>query len=350
MLNRKDPFTTITPNLGVCDLGEESSGLVLCDIPGLIEGAAQGTGLGFSFLRHVQRCKVLLHVVDGTSDDPVGDFRVLNKELADYDDLLARKPQVVVLNKCDVSEVRERQDELVERLREAAGHSRVMTISAATQDNVRELMGRLKKFVDAERKLVDDGVVEEEDAVMAEVDFSIAPLDSDSDDFEVVSDPAYPGQWRLTGAYIEQVAKMTHWEYPEAVERFGRQLAALGIADELTARGAQDGDLVMIDEYDFDFSPGMTNPYIPEELLEKDAAYEEKEAAKLATQPRAMLLSNDDDSKDDDEDVWRPFNQGGYMDMDSDEIVEFEDDGWDLLDEDFDLSPEFQDGDEVWTS
>ena len=71
---------------------------MLCDIPGLIEGAAQGTGLGFSFLRHVQRCKVLLHVVDGTSDDPVGDFKVLNKELADYDDLLAKKPQVVVLN------------------------------------------------------------------------------------------------------------------------------------------------------------------------------------------------------------------------------------------------------------
>ena len=98
------PFTTIVPNLGVCDLGEESSGLVLCDIPGLIEGAAQGTGLGFSFLRHVQRCKVLLHVVDGTSEDPVGDFQVLNKELAMYDDKLGKKPQVVVLNKCDVSD------------------------------------------------------------------------------------------------------------------------------------------------------------------------------------------------------------------------------------------------------
>ena len=69
-----------------------------------------------------------------------------------------------------------------------------------------------------------------------------------------MSDPAYPGQWRVMGSYIEQIAKMTHWEYPEAVERFGRQLAALGIADELTARGAQDGDLVMIDEYDFDFA------------------------------------------------------------------------------------------------
>ena len=177
------PFTTIVPNLGVCDLGEEGSGLVLCDIPGLIEGAAQGTGLGFSFLRHVQRCKVLLHVVDGTSEDPIRDFNILNKELAMYDDMLGKKPQVVVLNKCDVSEVREKQDALVEQLQEAVGHSRVMTISAATTHNVQELMGRLKKFVEAERKKVVDGELEEEDVMLAEVDLSKAALDSDSDDY-----------------------------------------------------------------------------------------------------------------------------------------------------------------------
>jgi len=346
------PFTTIVPNLGVCDLGDEGRGLVLCDIPGLIEGAAQGTGLGFSFLRHVQRCKVLLHVVDGTSEDPIGDFNILNKELAMYDDLLGKKPQVVVLNKCDVSEVREKQDELVSKLHKAAGHSRVMTISAATTQNVQELMGRLKKFVEAEKKKVEDGELDEEDILLAEVDLSKAALDNDSDDYEIISDPAYPGQWRIKGPYIEQVAKMTHWEYPEAVERFGRQLQALGISDELTARGGMDGDLVMIDEYDFDFAPGMTNPYIPEELLERDALYEEKEQAKQPQTSRAMLLDNsNDDDNEEEEDVWRPFNKGGYMDMDKDEIVEFNDDGeWDLLEDDFDLSPEMLPGDEFWTS
>jgi GTP-binding protein len=178
------PFTTITPNLGVCDLGEDSSGLVLCDIPGLIEGASQGTGLGFSFLRHVQRCKVLLHLVDGTSDDPVGDFNVLNNELKAYDEMLGKKPQVVVLNKVDVPEVRERQEELLEQLREAAGHSRVMTISAATTTNVQELMSRLKKFVEAEKeKNLEELGGLEEDLLMAEVDFSKAALDSDSDDY-----------------------------------------------------------------------------------------------------------------------------------------------------------------------
>lgn len=173
------PFTTIVPNLGVCDLGDEGAGLVLCDIPGLIEGAADGTGLGLSFLRHVQKSKVLLHVVDGTSEDPIGDFNVINKELAKYDDVLAKKPQVVVLNKVDVSEVREKEEELMEQLRMAAGHSRVLSISAATTENVQQLMGRLKKFVEAQAKEVD----EEEDILMAEVDFSKGAMDSDSDDF-----------------------------------------------------------------------------------------------------------------------------------------------------------------------
>lgn len=145
---------------------------------------------------------------------------------------------------------------------------------------------------------------------------------------------------------------MTHWEYPEAVERFGRQLKALGIADELTARGAQEEDLVMVGEYDFDFAPGMTNIYIPQELLEKDAMHEEERAARREEQgPRAMLLSNDDGEEEEDGEVWRPFNKGGYMDMDKDEITEFNDDGeWDLLDDDFDLSAEMLEGDEVWTS
>ena len=148
---------------------------------------------------------------------------------------------------------------------------------------------------------------------------------------------------------------MTHWEYPEAVERFGRLLQALGIRDELTARGAMEGDLVMIDEYDFDFSPAKTNIYIPQELLDKEAKYEERESARRQQQtPRGMLLDNDygdDGDEEGEEALWKPFDKGGYMLMDKDEIVEFNDDGeWDLLEDDFDLSPELLDGDEVWTS
>lgn len=341
------PFTTIVPNLGVCDLGRNAddvgAGLVLCDIPGLIEGAARGAGLGPAFLRHVQRCKVLLHVVDGTSEDPIGDFRAINAELRAYDEFLAEKPQVVALNKIDVPEVRERQEGLIRRLKEEAGHTRVLPISAATTANVKELMGRLKKFVKAQP--------ESDLPLPPEIDFSKAGLDHDSDDFEIMSDPAYPGQWRVSGRYIEQIAKMTHWEYPEAIERFGRQLDALGISAELERRGAVDGDLVMVDEYDFDFAPGMTNPYIPPALLEEDAMYaEEGEGGPDAR--RGMLLERPE-AVEEEEPKWRPFAEGGYLDVDEEELVGFnEDEGWDLLDdEDFD-DDEMVVGedDEIWTS
>jgi GTP-binding protein len=323
------PFTTIVPNLGVCDLGQ-GAGLVLCDIPGLIEGAAEGAGMGGAFLRHVQRCKVLLHVVDGTADDPIGDFNTINRELQQYDEILAQKPQVVILNKIDVPEVQEQQEELMEALREAAGHSRVLSVSAATTKNVQELMARLRKFVDVQPKA--------ELPAPPEIDLSMAGLDYDSDDFEIQSDPSYPGQWRIVGAYIEQIARMTHWEYPEAVERFGRQLEALGIAVELTRRGAEGGDLVMVDSYDFDFQPGMTNPYIPPELLEKDDEFFGRKNAE----------------EEYEEQPWRPFSQGGFLDEDKDEFAGFGDaDDWDLLEEDS-LEEDGEEfvfsDDEVWTS
>ena len=330
-------FTTIVPNLGVCDIGDEGAGLVLCDIPGLIKGAAGGAGMGPAFLRHVQRCKVLLHVVDGTSDDPIATFNTINNELAEYDEFLAKKPQVVVLNKIDVSEVKEKQEEIIAGLREAAGHSRVLPISAATTERVKELMGRLKKFAEAQP--------DQDIPALQEIDFSSSALEIDSDDYEIISDPAYPGQWRISGSYIEQVAKMTHWEYPEAVERFGRQLDALGIAGELEARGAIDGDLVMVDEYDFEFSPGQTNPYIPAELLEEDAKYYDSDGER-----RAMLVEAPEGEAENVQ--WRPFTKGGYMDVDSDELLGFDEDGeWDLLeDESFDPENFEFDDDEIWTS
>merc|ERR1740117_1493805 len=92
---------------------------------------------------------------------------------------------------------------------------------------------------------------------------------------EIMSDPSYPGQWRVSGMYIEQIAKMTHWEYPEAVARFGRQLDALGISKELEVRGAVDGDLVMVDEYDFEFNSCFTNQYIPQDLLDKEINFDD---------------------------------------------------------------------------
>jgi len=316
----------------------------------LIEGASSGAGMGGAFLRHVQRCGVLLHVVDGTSEDPIGDFKVINQELQNYDEVLAQKPQVVVLNKLDVSEVKEREEELLQGLREAAGHSRVLSISAATTENVKELMTRLRSFVDAQPKT--------DLPALAQVDLTKAGLDYDSDDYEIKSDPSYPNQWRLEGQYIEQVARMTHWEYPEAVERFGRQMEALGISDELIRRGAEESDLIMIDKFDFEFSPGMKNPYIPPELLEAD----ERRAAKAAAKSAGGGGAGGKMVEDDDALTWRPFTEGGFLDMDTDELVGFgEDEDWDLLEENDDEGGAFvfseDEGgefvfseDEVWVS
>jgi Obg family GTPase CgtA-like protein len=322
------PFTTIGPNLGVCDLGQ-GTGLVLCDIPGLIRGASDGAGMGLAFLRHVQRCKVLLHVVDGTSLDPIGDFLTINQELEKYDPFLAQKPQVVVLNKMDIPEVRQQADELVAALRQAAGHSRVLTISAATTERVQELMGRLQKFVQAQ-------AVVELPPPPPEIDLSLAGLEYDSDEYKIESDPSYPGQWRVTGQYIEQIARMTHWEYPEAVERFGRQLEALGISRELTQRGAEEGDLVMIDVFDFEFSPDMKNPYIPPDLLlERDGSSRmgmSTSSRRSRRHGRSADKMEPTTSTEEEIRPWRPFRQGGFLDIDVDELDGFgEEEDWETL-------------------
>ena len=164
---------------------------------------------------------------------------------------------------------------------------------------------------------------------------------------EVFSDPAYPGQWRVKGAYIEQVAKMTHWEYPEAVERFGRQLEALGIASELQRRGAVEKDLVMVDVYDFEFSPGMTNPYIPQELLERDAFFEAQRELAAA----GGSVEEKDDKKKKRKEEWKGYYE--YRDDDVEELIGFnQDEEWELLDDDRELDEDdlLMPGDDVWTS
>jgi GTP-binding protein len=113
------PFTTVVPNLGVCDIdgSSDGKGLVLADIPGLLEGAHDGIGLGIAFLRHIQRCRVLIHVVDGSSPDPIGDFKVINQELELFNPKLLNKTQVVVVNKIDIPQVNEELDLIIEELK-----------------------------------------------------------------------------------------------------------------------------------------------------------------------------------------------------------------------------------------
>lgn len=145
------PFTTIVPNLGVCriDGGRREGGeeMVMADIPGLLEGAHEGVGLGRGFLRHIERCKMIIHIVNGASEDPVGDFNAINRELQLFSPGLATKPQVVVLNKIDIPEVAEKQELLMEQLGENMSHKRLLAISAAGRVEVKSLMERTGQFL-----------------------------------------------------------------------------------------------------------------------------------------------------------------------------------------------------------
>src|SRR6266511_5149496 len=131
------PFTTLEPNLGVANIDEDTT-VVLADIPGLIEGAHQGAGLGHDFLRHIQRTRGLIHLLDGLSEDPVADYSQINSELALFDPNLAKKPQIVALNKIDQPEVQERLGELQKKFRKLGLD--IMTISALARTNTRELL------------------------------------------------------------------------------------------------------------------------------------------------------------------------------------------------------------------
>src|SRR5688572_4213842 len=133
------PFTTLEPNLGVANIDEDTT-VVLADIPGLIEGASQGAGLGHDFLRHIQRTRVLVHLLDGLSEDPVADYSQINSELSLFDPNLAKKPQIVALNKIDQPEVLERLADIEKKFKEL--NVELMTISALARTNTRELLLR----------------------------------------------------------------------------------------------------------------------------------------------------------------------------------------------------------------
>ena len=155
-------FTTIVPNLGVCNIagGEAMGGdaMIIADIPGLVEGAHLGVGLGRGFLRHVERCQMIIHIINGDSVDPVADFKAINNELSLFSPLLASKPQVVVLNKIDLDNVKAKSNELLVNLLEAMPHKRLLSMSAAGRIGVDEVIERTYKFL---RKIKADNVDEE---------------------------------------------------------------------------------------------------------------------------------------------------------------------------------------------
>ena len=229
------PFTTLEPNLGVAELDEDNS-LVLADIPGLIEGASQGVGLGHSFLRHIQRTRVLIHLLDGTADDPLLDFAQINSELALFDPQLGTKPQVVALNKIDLPEVQMRWSQIAQELKKRGYEA--FGVSALAGTDVRKLLYRAAQLLE---QAPEPELIEE---------MPVYRVSSDPRQFEIQREAK---GWRVSGEAIERAAAMTYWEYDQSVHRFQRILQTLGIEEALRKAGVKPGDTVSIGEYELEW-------------------------------------------------------------------------------------------------
>jgi GTPase len=230
------PFTTLEPNLGVANLDAETS-LVLADIPGLIEGAHMGVGLGHDFLRHIQRTRVLIHLLDGTAEDPLLDLAQINSELALFDPRLGEKPQVVGFNKMDLDFVQERWPKLEKELKKR-GYEPI-SISAVAGTNVRQLLYRAHQLL---QEAPEPEVVEETPVYRSETDPGEFTIDRE------------PDGWRVKGVSIERAAAMTYWELEDSVRRFQRILTALGVDKALREAGVQEGDTVYIGDFELEWA------------------------------------------------------------------------------------------------
>ena len=229
------PFTTLEPVIGVHEFNLETR-LVFADIPGLIEGAHKGVGLGDAFLRHIQRTRVLLHMLDGLAEDPIADFSQINSELALFDPSLAKKPQIVAFNKIDQELAGERWEEIKRKI-QAHGYECV-AISALARTNLQPLLVRLLDLV-SQSPTVE--AVESLPVYRAEEDPGAFVLTRVEEGFRVES------------AALLRAAEMTYWEYEGSVRRFQRLLEKLGVEDALREAGIQEGQTVFIGEFELEW-------------------------------------------------------------------------------------------------
>jgi GTP-binding protein len=243
------PFTTLIPNLGVVVVGDPTRGddysFVLADIPGLIEGAAQGVGLGHEFLRHVERTRLLLHLIDGANTEMAAwvEFEAINRELEEYSSELAARPQLIVLTKMDLPDARAKWPELRTQA-ESAGIP-AYAISAATHEGVQDLMN-----VTAERlrELRQEDAERAARAALAPTGPVLRPEPDEAFTIERTE-----GGYRVRGKRVERMAAMTNTENLEAMERLERNLRKLGVLEALEEAGVQPGDTVELGKVELEW-------------------------------------------------------------------------------------------------
>ena len=253
------PFTTLVPNLGVVKSGEMS--FVCADVPGLIEGAAEGKGLGHSFLRHIERSALILHVVDlsgGWEDrDPINDFETIEKELRDYASELATRPRIVLGNKIDAQGALERSEAIKAHV-EALGYP-YFAISAVTGEGV-EAMTRFVATKVHDLRIEAQRALEEEASNTPQVERRYAYQKKNKAKlFDI--DNLGGGVFQVSGRNIERMVIQTEWDNEEAVIYLQRRFNKLGLEEALVKAGAREGDEIRILGRAFDFEPG----FVPED-------------------------------------------------------------------------------------
>lgn len=239
-------FTTLVPNLGVVDY-KGIGGFVIADIPGIIEGASKGIGLGLEFLRHIERTRVLIHLLDISGmegRDPIEDFKIINDELKEYNQELLKRPQIVVLNKRDmIYEQEDKVKEIEENIR-VLGYNNIYTISAINGDGIYELLGKVKNIVDnTPKNILSFG--EEEIYVFEPKRFTYEISKELDDDGDVV--------YVVTGSFVDRLLSAVNIYNFTSLRYFHTVLFKKGVIDDLKNLGVQDGDLVRLNDFEFEF-------------------------------------------------------------------------------------------------
>ncbi len=238
-------FTTIVPNLGMVET-EDNRSFVMADLPGLIEGASEGVGLGHQFLRHIERTRVIVHVIDMAAmegRDPYEDYLTINKELEEYNLRLTERPQIIVANKMDMPEAEENLQKFKEQLQEDFP---IFPISAISRKGLRELLFAIADKVEETPEF--PLAHEEEETGINRV---LYKHEADPEAFYITRES--DGSFVVSGEKIEKLFKMTNFQTDESIRRFSRQLRGLGVDEALRKKGAKDGDTVKLLDFEFEF-------------------------------------------------------------------------------------------------
>ncbi|OFI46695.1 GTPase ObgE [Floricoccus penangensis] len=246
-------FTTLVPNIGMVRVGDGES-FVVADMPGLIEGASQGVGLGTQFLRHIERTRVLLHVIDMSGmegRDPYEDYKAINDELETYNLRLLERPQIIVANKMDMPDSEENLKEFKEKLYanydEFEDKPLIFPVSGITRQGLQPMLEATAELLETTPEFP----VYDEEEFLQEAEEAYYGFNEEGPGFEIARDD--DASWILSGEKLEKLFNMTNLDHDESAMKFARQLRGLGVDEALRERGARDGDIVRIGNFVFEF-------------------------------------------------------------------------------------------------